>query len=92
MPNPIVAGTLASCGDAAVGTSTVFVNGKPLMKIGEGLVAGVPIIGPGSSSFGVFVNGIPVSLVGDSITGHGDGSHASPTFQSSPDATTVNIG
>jgi len=92
MPNPIVLGTPATCGDVALGESNVLVNGKPLIKIGIGTVAGVPIIGPGSAPYGVFLNGVPISMIGDSITKHGDNAHAAPTFISSPDATTINIG
>lgn len=92
MPNPIVADTLASCGDTALaaGPTNVSINNKAVMRVNLDLVAGVKILGPGSEPYGVYINGFPVSLVGDSITAHAD--HASPTFQTSPEATTVNIG
>lgn len=47
--------------------------------------AGGPIIGPGAPT--VLVNGTPVSVLGDAVTPHGDGPHASPKIVSS--STTV---
>ena len=38
--------------------------------------AGGIILGPGAQT--VFVNGLNVSVLGDAVEGHGDGSHASP--------------
>lgn len=40
--------------------------------------AGGTILGPGVPS--VIVNGSPISVVGDSVAGHGDGPHAGPTM------------
>jgi uncharacterized Zn-binding protein involved in type VI secretion len=40
--------------------------------------AGGTILGPGVSS--VVVNGAPVSVIGDSVAGHGDGPHGGPTM------------
>ncbi len=40
--------------------------------------AGGTILGPGVAS--VIVNGSPVSVIGDSVAGHGDPPHASPTM------------
>lgn len=92
MPNPIVEGTFASCGDTAIAVepTNVSINNKAVMRVDLDMVAGVKILGPGSAPYGVYINGVAVSLVGDSITGHAD--HAAPTFISSPDATTINIG
>jgi uncharacterized Zn-binding protein involved in type VI secretion len=40
--------------------------------------AGGIILGPGIAS--VIVNGAPVSVIGDSVAGHGTGPHAGPTM------------
>lgn len=40
--------------------------------------AGGTILGPGVPS--VVVNGSPVSVIGDSVAGHGDAPHAAPTM------------
>ncbi len=40
--------------------------------------AGGTIVGPGVAS--VIVNGSPVSVIGDSVAGHGDAPHSSPTM------------
>jgi uncharacterized Zn-binding protein involved in type VI secretion len=92
MPNPIVLGTPATCGDLATGASNVFINNKPVMLVGQA-TAGGPILGPGSLPYSVLVGGTAISLVGDSITGHGDGAHSNPTFASPlPDVVSVRIG
>ena len=90
MPNPIVLGNPATCGHLATGGSTVNIEGKPAMLVGLG-IAGGPIIGPGSALSKVLIQNTPVSLVGDSITPHGEPPHSSPKFVVSI-APTVNIG
>ncbi len=40
--------------------------------------AGGAVLGPGSQT--VFVNGLNVSVLGDAVGGHGDGSHSSPSI------------
>jgi len=92
MLNPIVLETPATCGDLATATSTVKVGGLAVSKVDIDS-AGDTIVGPGSSPFGVFVEGVSMSLTGDSIIGHGDGAHSNPTFASPlPNAMSVRIG
>ena len=51
-----------------IGSSNVFVNGLPAVRIGDVTGCGDPAIG-GSSN--VFVNGVPVHRRGDATGGHG---------------------
>lgn len=90
MPNPIVLGTPATCGDLATATSTVKVGGLAVSKVDIDS-AGGSIVGPGSLQFRVFVEGVPMSLIGDSIASHPD--HPSQTFASPlPNVVSVRIG
>lgn len=92
MPNPVVLGTPATCAHVATATSTVFVGGLPVSKVGIDVAGGL-IVGPGSAPFSVFVEGIPMSLVGDFISPHGDGAHTAASFPFPlPNAISVNIG
>ena len=91
MPRPIILGTPASCGHLTGGPpSTVTVNGIPVALVGVNLAGGL-IAGPGSTISKVLVDNIPVSLVGDFITPHGDGAHTAASYLTSL-AVNVNIG
>ena len=79
MPNPIVLGTPATCTDTATATSTVRVGEISVSKVGLDTAVGL-IDGPGSEPFKVFVEGVPMSLVGDTIKSHGDTPHATASF------------
>lgn len=40
--------------------------------------AGAPIVGPGATTW--TVNGSPISLLGDAVTGHGQPPHSAPSM------------
>lgn len=50
-------------------------SGVPISRLGDLVTLGV-IVGPGAIPvFGVNVNGIPVSLLGDAVSSHGEPPH-----------------
>ena len=77
--NVVVEGELASCGDVATGSKTVFVGTetKGITRAGKDLVGGGLIKAVDGRT--VFVEGFPVSLPGDPITSHGSDAHAAAT-------------
>ena len=75
----VVLGSPASCGDLATGSAKVTAFGLGITRVGLD-IAGSLIIGPGNPR--VLVEGLPISLVGDGVVGHGDGSHSAPIMTS----------
>lgn len=51
----------------------------PVGKVGVSLAGGI-ITGPGGT--GVFVEGVPICVVGDAVTPHGTGPHSAATMAS----------
>ena len=70
MQLPVVTGGRASCGDTVVGNPTVLVENAPIGVVGESFVGTGLIGGPGATR--VFVANMPVSVIGDSVSPHGD--------------------
>lgn len=80
MPRPpVTAGSFATCGHVATGIPRVLIENKPASAIGVSL-AGTPIVGPGSPL--VLVTGIPISVVGDIVSPHGDPPHTNAVMTS----------
>ena len=82
--NVVVEGELASCGDVATGSKTVFVGTVATQSPPVGITrAGKDLVGGGLIKVvdgrTVFVEGFPVSLPGDPITSHGSDAHAAAT-------------
>ncbi len=72
----------ATCGCRNSGCSSdVFVNGKPVARIGVDS-AGGRIVGPGAD--GVFANGYRISLDKDNVIPHGTGKHRSAQVSPRP--------
>jgi len=71
---PVISGSRASCGDAAVGNPVVTVEGIPVCIVGESIAGGI-IAGPGATR--VFISGRPMSVQFDSVAPHGDSPHNS---------------
>ena len=71
---PVITGSRASCGDAAIGNPTVTVEGAAVCVVGESIAGGL-IGGPGATK--VFIAGRPMSVQFDSVAPHGDSPHNS---------------
>ena len=78
---PIKAGDIASCGHPATGSPNVFINGLGATRVGLD-IAGNLIVGPGNPT--VTVNGLPISVVGDVIVGHGEPPHSAAVTMAIP--------
>lgn len=87
MATPIKEGDKASCLDEATGSEDVFIERKGASRVNLD-TAGGTISGPGNPT--VLVNGDPISIVGDIISSHGSGNHASAKTES--EGSTVNVG
>ena len=68
----IRAGDAATCGHLATGSLNVLINGRGAARVGLDTAGGV-IIGPGVLT--VLVNGLPISIEGDSILPHEEPPH-----------------
>ena len=68
MPGIQTATLAATCGDVQTGSTTVFVNGNGITRLGVDTVAGGLITGPGSLT--IFAEGAGVSLPGDTVLPH----------------------
>jgi hypothetical protein len=75
MPGVERFGDPATCGHPNTGSTTVFVNGRGVTRVGIDVAGGL-IVGPGNLT--VFVEGFPVSMPGDLITTHGLPPHDVP--------------
>lgn len=64
----------ATCGHPQSGSSRVTVQGMGVCRVGIDSAGGI-ITGPGNPR--VTVEGVPISVAGDSIAGHGDSPHSS---------------
>ena len=64
----------ATCGHAQSGSSRVKVQGMGVCRVGVDSAGGI-ITGPGNPR--VTIEGVPISVAGDSIAGHGDSPHSS---------------
>lgn len=68
MPGVETAILPATCLDLQTGSTTIFVNGNGITRVGLDNAGGGVITGPGSTT--VFAEGAPVSLPGDIILPH----------------------
>lgn len=72
-------GDSATCGHINSGSSNVFINGRGVTRLFLDSAGGV-INNPSSLNLmTVFVNGNPISILGDGIQSHGLSPHSSPT-------------
>jgi len=77
MGNVIRKGDSATCGHTASGSTNVLVNNRGASRVGIDSAGGI-ITGPGCPT--VLVNGAPISLNGDAVTGHDLPPHNAPTM------------
>ena len=71
MPAVTTALIPSTCGHIQTGSPDVTIEGRGISRVGD--FAGGAIIGPGNPS--ITVNGLPISVEGDSITSHGKNKH-----------------
>ena len=64
----------ATCGHVQTGSSRVNVQGMGVCRVGIDSAGGI-IVGPGNPR--VTVEGVPISVAGDLIAGHGESPHSS---------------
>lgn len=70
---PVVAGSPASCGHPATGSTRVFIMGLGVSRSGLDFAGGL-ITGPGQPR--VIIETNPVSVVADLIASHGNSPHS----------------
>ena len=84
MPGIVREGDKVTCGHTTTGSPTVFINGRKVTRVLADSAIG-QITQGGTNPGTVKVKGLPISIPGDPVAGHGEAPHTSPeTFEASP--------